>query len=79
MILAWLEPEKYAKTIAYQQTNAIMAIGSGQLWGKGLNNTMISVKNGNFVSEPVYAPSFVNYLSKDILTLLLSKIYILII
>ncbi|MCI8899066.1 MAG: rod shape-determining protein RodA [Lachnospiraceae bacterium] len=51
-ILAWLEPEKYAKTIAYQQTNAIMAIGSGQLWGKGLNNTMISVKNGNFVSEP---------------------------
>ena len=29
-----------------------MAIGSGQLWGKGLNNTMISVKNGNFVSEP---------------------------
>ncbi|MDE7029732.1 MAG: FtsW/RodA/SpoVE family cell cycle protein [Lachnospiraceae bacterium] len=51
-ILAWLEPEKYSKTIAYQQTNAVMAIGSGQLWGKGLNNTMISVKNGNFVSEP---------------------------
>ncbi len=51
-ILAWLEPEKYAQTTAYQQTNAIMAIGSGQLWGKGLNNTMISVKNGNFVSEP---------------------------
>lgn len=51
-ILAWLEPEKYAQTTAYQQTNAIMAIGSGQLWGKGLNNNMISVKNGNFVSEP---------------------------
>lgn len=51
-ILAWLEPEKYAQTTAYQQTNAVMAIGSGQLWGKGLNNTMISVKNGNFVSEP---------------------------
>lgn len=51
-ILAWLEPEKYSQTIAYQQTNAMMAIGSGQLWGKGLNNTMISVKNGNFVSEP---------------------------
>ncbi len=29
----------------------MMAIGSGQLWGKGLNNTTISVKNGNFVSE----------------------------
>lgn len=51
-ILAWLEPEKYAMTTAYQQNNAMMAIGSGQLWGKGLNNTMISVKNGNFVSEP---------------------------
>ncbi|MDE6620153.1 MAG: FtsW/RodA/SpoVE family cell cycle protein, partial [Lachnospiraceae bacterium] len=51
-ILAWLEPEKYAQTTAYQQKNAMMAIGSGQLWGKGLNNTMISVKNGNFVSEP---------------------------
>lgn len=37
-ILAWLEPEKYAQTTAYQQTNAMMAIGSGQLWGKGLNN-----------------------------------------
>ena len=52
-ILAWLEPEKYAMTTAYQQTNAMMAIGSGQLWGKGLNNNMISsVKNGNFISEP---------------------------
>jgi rod shape determining protein RodA len=52
-ILAWLEPEKYATSTAYQQTNAIMAIGSGQLWGKGLNNNMISsVKNGNFVAEP---------------------------
>lgn len=51
-ILAWLYPDQYKQSIAYQQTNAIMAIGSGQLWGKGLNNTMISVKNGNFVSEP---------------------------
>lgn len=52
-ILAWLYPERYAQTTAYQQTNAIMAIGSGQLWGKGLNNNMISsVKNGNFISEP---------------------------
>ena len=52
-ILAWLEPEKYATGAAYQQTNAMMAIGSGQLWGKGLNNNEISsVKNGNFISEP---------------------------
>ena len=29
-----------------------MAIGSGQLFGKGLNNnTLASVKNGNFLSE----------------------------
>ena len=29
-----------------------MAIGSGQLWGKGLSNTEIaSVKNGNFLIE----------------------------
>ena len=52
-ILSWLEPEKYADSIAYQQLNSIMAIGSGQLWGKGLNNNVIaSVKNGNFISEP---------------------------
>ena len=52
-ILAWLYPEQYKQTTAYQQTNAMMAIGSGQLWGKGLNNNMISsVKNGNFISEP---------------------------
>lgn len=35
-----------------QQDNSIMAIGSGQLSGKGLfNNTLSSVKNGNFLSE----------------------------
>lgn len=52
-ILAWLEPEKYASDEAYQQNNSIMAIGSGQLTGKGLNNnTTTSVKNGNFISEP---------------------------
>ncbi|MGN1314531.1 MAG: FtsW/RodA/SpoVE family cell cycle protein [Lachnospiraceae bacterium] len=51
-ILGWLQPEKYPD-IAYQQTNSITAIGSGQLWGKGLNNNVIaSVKNGNFISEP---------------------------
>ena len=51
-IMAWLQPEKYAD-LAYQQLNSKMAIGSGQLWGKGLNNSQItSVKNGNFISEP---------------------------
>lgn len=52
-ILAWLEPDKYANDAAYQQVNSIIAIGSGQLWGKGLNNNIVaSVKNGNFISEP---------------------------
>lgn len=52
-ILAWLNPEQYADTEAYQQLNSVMAIGSGQLWGKGLNNNVIaSVNNGNFISEP---------------------------
>ena len=52
-ILAWLEPEKYAADESYQQLNSVMAIGSGQLSGKGYNNDdTTSVKNGNFVSEP---------------------------
>lgn len=52
-ILAWIEPDKYADDTAYQQINSVMAIGSGQLNGKGLdNNTTSSVKNGNFISEP---------------------------
>ncbi len=52
-ILAFIEPEKYANDTAYQQRNAVMAIGSGQLTGKGLNNnTTTSVKNGNFIAEP---------------------------
>lgn len=52
-ILAWLEPAKYASDEAYQSNNSVMAIGSGQLTGKGLNNnTTTSVKNGNFILEP---------------------------
>lgn len=52
-ILAFLEPEKYASDGAYQQRNSVMAIGSGQLTGKGLNNTTTeSVKNGDFILEP---------------------------
>ena len=51
-VMAWLQPEKYAQK-AYQQQNSIMAIGSGRLWGKGLNNDAVfSVKNGNFIPEP---------------------------
>ncbi len=51
-ILAWLYPSEYPD-IAFQQTNSIIAIGSGQLYGKGLNNNVVgSVKNGNFIAEP---------------------------
>lgn len=49
-ILAFVNKEKYAEA-NLQQDNSIMAIGSGMLQGKGLNNTQISVKNGNFLSE----------------------------
>lgn len=52
-ILAFIDPEAYADAEAYQQLNSVIAIGSGQLWGKGLNNNEIaSVKNGNFLPEP---------------------------
>lgn len=51
-ILAWLKPEEYPSA-AFQQQNSIMAIGSGQFWGKGLyNNSVDSVKNGNYIPEP---------------------------
>ncbi len=52
-ILAWLHPDEYELEEAFQQQNSIMAIGSGRLTGKGLNNTGVnSVKKGNFISEP---------------------------
>lgn len=51
-ILSWLDPESYPDS-SRQQQNSIIAIGSGQLWGKGLNNSSItSLKNGNYLSEP---------------------------
>lgn len=52
-IMAWLYPDEYSDSTAYQQLNSIMAIGSGMLFGKGYkNNEITSVKNGNFISEP---------------------------
>ena len=51
-VMSWLNPTEYADN-AYQQQNSIMAIGSGQLVGKGLNNNLVSsVKNGSFIAEP---------------------------
>lgn len=51
-INAWRFPEEYANSEALQSLNSVMAIGSGQLEGKGYkNNELTSVKNGNFISE----------------------------
>jgi rod shape determining protein RodA len=51
-IMAWLYPDQYPD-LARQQQNSIIAIGSGKLFGKGLNNNEItSLKNGNYLSEP---------------------------
>jgi rod shape determining protein RodA len=52
--MAWLYPNdpRWSDTAAQQQ-NSIMAIGSGQLWGKGLNNSVAtSMKNANYIIEP---------------------------
>jgi len=52
-ILTFLNPSDYLLTTFTQQYNSVMAIGSGMLTGKGLNNnTLTSVKGGNFISEP---------------------------
>ncbi len=51
-ILSWVNPDRYTDA-SRQQQNSIIAIGSGQLLGKGLNNSSItSLKNGNYLSEP---------------------------
>lgn len=51
-VLSFFYPEKFVDD-AYQQTNSVIAIGSGGLVGKGFNNDMInSLKNGNFIIEP---------------------------
>ena len=52
-VLSFLHPEQYSSTGGNtQQDNSVLAIASGQLFGKGLNNTGFeSVKNGNFLSE----------------------------
>ena len=51
-ILSHLYPEEYDDDTKYQQDNSVMAIGSGQLTGKGLNNsTLATVKDANLISE----------------------------
>lgn len=42
-ILSWLDPFSYSKTIAYQQTQGMISIGTGGLTGKGFNHLELSV------------------------------------
>lgn len=52
-IMTFLEPnnDEYDES-AMQQNNSVMAIGSGQITGKGLNNSDVSTANkGNFIAE----------------------------
>ena len=49
-IMSWLDPTNYADTAA-QQRNSIWAIGSGQLFGKGLNNSVVTSMKNNII-EP---------------------------
>ena len=51
-VMTFLEPEndEYSES-AMQQDNSVMAIGSGRLTGKGLNNTQGSASKGNFIAE----------------------------
>lgn len=50
-ILTFLNPSENTQTF-YQQMYSIMAIGSGQMNGKGLSTeSILSVKNGSFLAE----------------------------
>ena len=50
-IMAFIDPENYGDG-TYQQDNAVQAIGSGQLTGKGLNNDdPSSLKNAHYIAE----------------------------
>ncbi|MCF0136476.1 MAG: FtsW/RodA/SpoVE family cell cycle protein, partial [Lachnospiraceae bacterium] len=50
-ILAWLNPEEYSLTLAYQSIRSRMAIGSGGLLGKGLfcNAGLVPVATTDFI------------------------------
>ncbi|MCL2051922.1 MAG: rod shape-determining protein RodA [Lachnospiraceae bacterium] len=51
-IVAFFDKEAYSLREGYQQENSVMAIGSGQLYGKGYNNNLLSsVKNANYIAE----------------------------
>lgn len=47
-ILAWLDPEAFASSTGFQTLQALYAIGSGGIWGKGLG---MSVQKLGFLPE----------------------------
>ncbi len=47
-MLAWLNPEAYAQGKGFQTLQALYAIGSGGIWGKGLGQSMQKL---NFIPE----------------------------
>lgn len=51
-IISFFNKEEFSNTLGYQQEYSVMAIGSGQLTGKGYkNNEISSVKNADFIAE----------------------------
>ncbi len=51
-VISFFNKEEYSNSLGYQQEYSVMAIGSGQLTGKGYkNNEISSVKNADFIAE----------------------------
>lgn len=48
-VLAWLDPEAFASDEGFQTLQALYAIGSGGIWGKGLGRSMQKL---GFLPEP---------------------------
>lgn len=48
-VKAWLDPESYSTDKAFQTLQALYAIGSGGIWGKGLGQSM---QKRNYLPEP---------------------------
>lgn len=48
-VRAWLDPESYSTDKAFQTLQALYAIGSGGIWGKGLGQ---SLQKRNYLPEP---------------------------
>ena len=42
-LLAWLNPFQYAQTTTYQQAQGQIAVGTGGLWGQGVNMTNLNI------------------------------------